>query len=300
MSFPLKLVNGRMQDNKSITFDILLTDYFSASSFPFTCPLSPAATEETTSDTVEANPLTHLFIHANRLNDLITLYRLNVLQKLVPHLRKEGYTELAATATTSASTNGASGSGSRTAETEGNLGRTGGPYYPDRGGPLGMMPVPDRPAYFSPPTGDGSVPSPNAAMNPFNIGRSDLDPLGGMNGNFPGFPGTQGPAFGSGGTMGQGQGGMFMGPDHPMFQDRFRNGGDPLRSEYDMRAGIGGLGEGMRGGQGMGGMGGFGGGMVPPGARYDPMGPGVRSSILRFPILSCAAVMYDATDARAW
>jgi proteasome inhibitor subunit 1 (PI31) len=243
------------QDNKSTTLDLLLSDYFSASAFPFHLD----------------RPLLDCYINNSRLNDLISLYRLNILQKLIPALRKEGYTEL--TSTTASNTS----AGTTSQQQSTNLGRPEGPYYPDRGGPMGIpMPIGGGgavPAYFNPPTGDGSIPAPppgfNEINNPFNIGRSDLDPLGG--GNFQGFPGSQGPAFG--GLPGSNNGGgMMVGPNHPMFRDRF--GADPMGGD-DMRSGIGGLGEGMRNGRGNNGNTGIYPGPHPPGARYDPIGPGV-------------------------
>lgn len=82
---------------------------------------------------------------------------------------------------------------------------------------------------------------------------------------------------------------MMVGPDHPMFRDRFGNGngngggGVGGMGGDDMRSGIGGLGEGMRGGNnGIGGNGNAYAGRVP-GARWDPIGPGVSSSIC-FPL----------------
>lgn len=75
--------------------------------------------------------------------------------------------------------------------------------------------------------------------NPLEIGRSDLDPLGGRHNPF-----APPPLFGPPG----GGDGMFVGPNHPMFQDPF--------------------GQGRRGGHGMGGpgaMGPWGGdGYLPP------------------------------------
>ncbi|KAI5476044.1 hypothetical protein MNV49_000473 [Pseudohyphozyma bogoriensis] len=75
-----------VQDHKSLSFDFLLTDYLSASSFPFSRP------SDTSSDTSAS--LTTLFASPARLTDLITLYRINIIQKLVPGLVKPGYEEL--------------------------------------------------------------------------------------------------------------------------------------------------------------------------------------------------------------
>ncbi|KAM0755560.1 hypothetical protein T439DRAFT_351335 [Meredithblackwellia eburnea MCA 4105] len=235
-----------VEDNKSVSFDFLITDYFSSSAFPATL---------STDDSFAS-----LFSSPTRETDLITLYRLNVLQPLIPGLRKDGYTELPASAsstTASSSGSGASGSG---AANRGRVGSPTGPYYPDAGGPMGMYPQGGRGGGggiggigpFNPPSRGGGFGG--GVRDPFNIGRSDLDPLGGRSPQFPGFPGTAGPSFG-GGIGGGGGGGMFMGPDHPLFRERFGDGG---------RGGS----SGVWGGDGF-----LPQGAVPPGARFDPVGP---------------------------
>lgn len=81
--------------------------------------------------------------------------------------------------------------------------------------------------------------------------------------------------MGIGGGLG-GEGGMMVGPNHPLFRERFGQGG--VGAE-----GIGGVGGG--GGRGLwGGDGWLPHGAVPPGARFDPIGPAVSYSILAFPI----------------
>jgi len=107
-----------------------------------------------------------------------------------------------------------------------------------------------RPQPFSPPYAPErpfGEPSHIPSRNPLEIGRRDLDPLGvDPLASFsppPLFPG------GSGGD------GMFVGPNHPMFGGRGRGAFPPNRGPW--------------GGDGylppMG---------APPGARFDPVGPG--------------------------
>lgn len=248
----------RPQNPRSSSFDILLTDYFSTSAFPLTVP-------ESSSDSTES-PFTSLLATPTRLTDLITLYRLNILQPLIPGLRKEGYSELPQSA--SSATTSASGSGS------GNVGRAGGPYYPDTGGPMGVMPggsrqpapAPAAPPHHPPRSPDDRdplrIPGSGNRPNPYDIGRSDLLPLGGMGGTFAGPLG----AGVGGGLGGGGGGGMYMGRDHPLFRDRFSGDGS-----------VGGGAPQGHGGQGRlwGGDGYLPSGAVPPGARFDPVGPGV-------------------------
>ncbi|GAA5844193.1 hypothetical protein JCM9279_001722 [Rhodotorula babjevae] len=275
------LVAGAAVDNpaRSSTFDLVLNDYFSPTSLsPSTAPLPVAALSP-------SNP----FATRARFNDLVHLYRLNVLQRLVPGLSKDGYDELRAPPP------GASGSGSG-----GSGGAARGPgYYPDRGGPMGMFP-PSRGGggegeggRRSPPapprTGGPAYPAPNpdrdrdplaipgsggrggggyGGLPRADIGRRDLEPLGGMGGTFGGLPGMGGGGgfgglggLGGGGGMGGmggGGGGMLMGSDHPLFRERFGPSNDVV-----------GGGEGRRWG---------GDGYLPPmgapqGARFDPVGP---------------------------
>ncbi|KAK4049352.1 FACT complex subunit [Microbotryomycetes sp. JL221] len=237
-----------IENNKSHSFDIVTNDYLSRSALPLN-----------QSDSIET-----AFASTKRLQDLIVLYRLNVLQAMVPGLRKEGYTEL---------------SSSRSASEQGEtrpVGSPEGPYYPDSGGPLmgtgphrggpgrgGQPPMRGDPGGFDPLGGiGGGAFGPGrgnggafagGSRSPFDVGRSDLLPLGGMGGTFgpPGSLGGGGPGPGSGG------GGMYVGRDHPMFRDRFSDD-QPLQGGSRLWGGDGFLPSGA----------------VPPGARFDPIVPG--------------------------
>ncbi|CEQ42053.1 SPOSA6832_03825 [Sporobolomyces salmonicolor] len=78
------LIAGAAVENpRSTSFDLLLTDYFSPSALSPSSPLPVSALSP-------SNP----FSSPTRLKDLVVLYRLNVLQKLIPGLSKEGYSEL--------------------------------------------------------------------------------------------------------------------------------------------------------------------------------------------------------------
>lgn len=72
-------------DDKTATLDVKAADYTSQGSMPFT--LSQPHTTN----------LFNLFISNGRLSDYGSLMRLNIIQKLVPSLQKEGYQESAAT-----------------------------------------------------------------------------------------------------------------------------------------------------------------------------------------------------------
>ncbi|ORY55967.1 PI31 proteasome regulator N-terminal-domain-containing protein, partial [Leucosporidium creatinivorum] len=242
-----------VENPKSTSFDLLLTDYFSHSTFPL-------------SSLSSAEDFTKAFSTAARLADLITLYRLNILQPLIPGLQKDGYTELPASTSTSSSSGSGSGDG------RGRVAQPGGPYYPDVGGPLMGIPGRGGGQAFPPPErgGDDPLRIPGSGgrgrlPNPHDVGRSDLLPLGGMGGTF-GSAGVGRDIFGGGGMGGGiggpgGGGGMMMGRDE--FRERF--GGDGT---------VGGRG-GQGGGRLWGGDGYLPPGGAPPGARFDPVGPGV-------------------------
>jgi len=184
----------------------------SLSFFPYT-PSEPGA-----------RPLVHGFISSNRIADLVQSYKFKIIQKLVPGLRKEGYTE---------STGDVSSSRARHDQ-----------------------PRPQAPRAYTPPYADhnpfAEQPGRSPYGNPLSIGRSDLDPI-------PAHPNPFAPPSLFGGS--RSGDGMIVGPDHPIFSDRFNLG---------RGGGIGGHGhhEGPWGGDGflppLG---------APPGARFDPIAP---------------------------
>ncbi|KAI9000889.1 PI31 proteasome regulator N-terminal-domain-containing protein [Trametes punicea] len=196
------LVNSiAIETDKTATLDISTNDFTSPSFFPHDLSAQ------------NSPPLVHGFISSNRIDDFVSQLKLTTLQKLMPGLRKEGYTEQADT--------------------------NAGPSQP-RGpeGPPPARPRPQQPPYAPDDVYPGAQP-----RNPLEIGRRDRDP-------FPSNIFVPPPLFPD--SSGDG---MFVGPNHPIF------------------------GPGMRG-RGPGGMGPWAGdGFLPPlgappGARFDPVGPG--------------------------
>ncbi|PYH96643.1 hypothetical protein BO71DRAFT_348786 [Aspergillus ellipticus CBS 707.79] len=213
-------------DDRTTSFDLPVKDYVSESALPLSSTTDLAAT------------LHEAFISTPRLNDLIGLFKINVIQKLAPGLYKEGYED----------------SSSQARERQ--------PERPPRRDPLrdDPMPQPARPYPFDDPLAvpprrpvpAGDFPPPGfedefeiqrplrgypggmGGRNPLSIGERDLYPAG-LGPNDP-FRGGIGPGLGGGG------GGMHPTFDDPLFGGRGGNQG------YDPRA--------------------------PPGARYDPVGPG--------------------------
>ena len=113
-----------------------------------------------------------------------------------------------------------------------------------------------------PPNSTSSSSSP--FYNPYNVGDADLNPFAASPG-LAGFGGGGRSPFGIGrgeygGPFGGGDqgGGMIVGPGHPMFQ------GSPVGGGFG--GGMAGFGLPGRGNP-------YPPGMVPPGARYDPIGP---------------------------
>ncbi|KAM0715917.1 hypothetical protein Q7P37_008431 [Cladosporium fusiforme] len=182
-----------------------------------------------------------IFISIGRLSDLGSLLRLSIIQKLAPSLQKPGYEE---------STEGQS-SETRGQDTEGRD-RTPrqDPLRDDRNPPVRPYPLADPLAQPRRP-----MPEPMPGFeDEFETGRPARGGLPG--GSFPNigerdlYPQGLGPRDPLRGGVGPGFGGMGGGGMHPTFDD-------PMFA-----------GQGQRGG-------GFD-PQVPPGARFDPMGPGPR------------------------
>ncbi|KAF9969125.1 hypothetical protein BGZ73_008652 [Actinomortierella ambigua] len=224
-----------LETNKICSLELDVQGYTSASYFPFT-----AATD------LSRDPLWNGFISRSRINDLIREFKLQIVQQLIPGLSKPGYEEERSSTSTSAFT----GSSSATANQQ-RQDRDRQRIYDEDDDPLripgrsgGGRFIP-RPPLFGEPFSPEDV---GPHHNPFSIGRQDLDPFGGSFG-----PGGLGGLGGPGGIGGSSGGGMIVGPDHPMF-----------RRPPGSHGGGGGL---------------YGGpqplprGSVPPGARFDPIGP---------------------------
>jgi len=170
-----------VENDKATSLDISTSDFTSPSSFPYT---------------VGTAPLVHSYISSNRVADFVSQFKLKIIQKLVPGLRKDGYTE-EVDITTGNSSNSEDNWEPRpaTVRTPPTIPR----YNPDNESPLR---IPSR--------------------NPFEIGRRDLDPAPG--GSFQPPP-LFSPSSGDG---------MFVGPDHPIFGSRGPGGigGMPARGPW--------------------------------------------------------------------
>lgn len=232
-------------------------DYISSAALPLRITLHPDTGAEDRSDLPAK--LQNVFLSHERVSDLASLLKINVIQKLIPALHKDGYEETP---------------DDRVAREDADrTGREGPSRQPPQPQP-GLLPQPARPypfddplaapprrpgvpaGEFAPPGFEdefeigrpargGGLRMPGGGGSPFGIGRDDLDP--------PGL-GPQDPlraSFVPGGGLprpgGMG-GGMHPTFDDPLFGGREGEGFDP---------------------------------QVPPGARWDPIGPGAGGP--RFP-----------------
>lgn len=216
-------------DDRPASFDITVKDYISGSSVPAT-PITASTSEQ---EGIKA--LQDIFISPARLNDLSSLLKLSMIQKLAPGLQKEGYEEQ-----------------TRTGDQEREQPNRPPPQDPEPArphpfnDPLAIPPAPRRPLPEPIPgfEDEFEINRPRPGLygddrRPQGLGHNDLYPPG-LGPHDPlrphfagGVPGT-GPGFG----------GM-----HPTFDDPLFDGRRPAQG------------------------GGFD-PLAPPGARYDPVGPG--------------------------
>ncbi|KAL3477477.1 PI31 proteasome regulator N-terminal-domain-containing protein [Aspergillus californicus] len=209
-------------DDRATSFDVPVRDYVSASALPLSSPTDVTAS------------LNDAFISIHRLNDLIALFKINVIQRLAPGLYKEGQET-----STRAPEVQPERAPRREPLRDDSLPQPARPYPFDD--PLAIPPRRPVPAGdFTPPgfEDEFEIQRPPRGVpgggHPLNIGERDLYPAG-LGPHDP-LRGGVGPGFGGGG------GGM-----HPTFDDPIFGGGSRGQG-YDPQA--------------------------PPGSRYDPVGPG--------------------------
>ncbi|EQL30268.1 hypothetical protein RJZ56_006658 [Blastomyces dermatitidis] len=225
--------------DKTTSFDVPVKDFISESAVPLS-----KSTEELT------RSLEQVFISSSRLSDLIALFKINVIQKLAPGLQKEGYED---------------GSSSSREQRERELEQpvrqprqpVRDPLRDDRhpeparpypfGDPLAAPPRrPPVPAGDFPPPGfedEYEINVPPRGFHPGGAGHGPRRPNLGERDLYPPGLGPRDPLVPHFGP--QGGGGMHPTFDDPIFQ---HGGGRGDGDEYNPQ--------------------------VPPGARYDPIGPG--------------------------
>jgi hypothetical protein len=238
-------------DDKTTHFELTTKDYLSESQLPFSVP-------EGTSIEDTSQKLQELFISPGRLNDLGSLLKISVIQKLAPRLNKPGYEE---STTDQGRTPTADGQNSQQRDPPN-------PRQPPAD-PEPARPHPLNDPLVARPQSGRHLPEPIPGFDdeldlnrrpgrlqddryPVNIGHNDLYPQG-LGPNDPLRPHLAGGLPRPGGFGG---GGMHPTFDDPLFRGQGGQGG------YDP--------------------------MAPPGARYDTFGPGDpraedRGRVPRFP-----------------
>ena len=230
-----------MGDDRTCSFDVKVDEFVSAGNLPAT----PAGQDVDKSEA--ARRMGKVFISPGRLSDFGSLLRLNIIQKLMPSLQKEGYEE--ASDTQSSST-------SRQPQRESVPNRE--PQRPEYDPLREDRDPPARPFPLADPLAQGPrrpMPEPMpgfedefetmrpprgfypGGMGGPRIGDRDLYPPG-LGPNDP-MRGGVGPGFGGG----MGGGGMHPTFDDPLFAGQGQRGGG-----FDPQA--------------------------PPGSRFEPVGPG--------------------------
>lgn len=236
-------------DERIVRLEITPRDYVSGSALPLRITID-ADGNENRSDL--PSKLQNVFISPERMADLASLLKIDIIQKLIPGLQKEGYED----------TNPDDRAARQDADRQGREGpsnaRPPPPQLPEPARPYPyddpLAAPPRRPVptgEFAPPDFEdefeinrpprGPLRMPGDGRSPFNIGHDDLHP--------PGL-GPHDPLRGSfvpGGGLPR-PGGMGGGM-HPTFDDPlFQGPGGGGQAGYDPQA--------------------------PPGARWDPLGPG--------------------------
>ncbi|KAJ9061291.1 hypothetical protein DSO57_1022086 [Entomophthora muscae] len=199
-----------LETNDTHSLEVLAEDYI-PDQVTFPLKLTSAAQ-------ISELDLSKLFSTPSRFAKYMDTFRTQILQKLIPGLQKEGYQEIATESTTS-------------------LTGSSQPRNPQRlQEPLGSSQFYPAPLNFP------------GGRNPLAYGGRDLNPLGGVGPGLPRFGGG-GSALDPFGMFGDDQGGMILGPRHPMFAPNPNAPPFPGRGPYLPP------------------------GAAPPGARFDPISP---------------------------
>ncbi|KAL2153663.1 hypothetical protein VTH82DRAFT_4818 [Thermothelomyces myriococcoides] len=258
-------IRGLATGHERITrFDVTANDYVSPSALPLRVSRSSESPQDK-SDLVQK--LRNLFISEERIKDLASLLKINIIQRLLPSLQKEGYTEIPAPPSS-----GRTSPPPRRPDEPSHLPPPAAPHPYPAPDPL-AAPPPRQPV----PAGDFPPPgfedeyeinrppgrgAPGGLRGGFGrVGHDDLYPAGlgphdPITGSFTG--GIGGGGIGPGGLRRPGRQGTTggFGGMHPTFDDPLFRG------------------PGGGGGGGVGGDDDTFGGQIPPGARWDPVGPG--------------------------
>ncbi|KAI0429815.1 PI31 proteasome regulator N-terminal-domain-containing protein [Xylaria sp. FL1042] len=232
-----------MQDERIARVELTIKDFVSNAALPVRITM----TEDGTEDRSDLAPqFQNVFISDRHMADLAALIRIHIVQKLLPTLQKEGSEESPDDAAAYKDARDAARRPPRQPVIPDPMPQPAQPYpYDDPLRPQPRQPVPA--GDFPPPDFEDpyDINRPRAPLapdrTPFgNIGADDLNPPG-LGPHDPLRPGLGTP----GGSLPGLPGGRGM---HPTFDDPLFGGDGGMGGEFDPQ--------------------------VPPGARYDPLGPG--------------------------
>ncbi|KAI0103670.1 PI31 proteasome regulator N-terminal-domain-containing protein [Nemania sp. FL0031] len=232
-----------VQDERIARVEVTIKDFVSNAALPIRITM----TQDGTEDRSDLQPkFQNVFISESRISDLATLIKINIIQKLLPSLQKEGYEESPDDVAAREDAEEVARRPPRQPVMPDPTPQPARPYpYDD---PLRPQPRQPVPAGDFPPPGFEDPYDLNRPRGPLmpdrtpfgNIGADDLNPPG-LGPHDPLRPGLGVPGGGLprlGGSRGM----------HPTFDDPLFGGGGGMGAEFDPQ--------------------------VPPGARYDPLGPG--------------------------
>jgi hypothetical protein len=231
-----------IEDDRIARVEVTTKDYISNGSLPVRIALTNDS-EEDRSDLPAK--LRAVFISEGRITDLASHIKVSIVQKLLPSLQKEGYEESPDDRAVREDVESTARRGSRQPVLPNPMPQPASPYGfddplnspPQRPVPAGDFPPPgfEDPYDIHRPPGRSRV---APGRSPFgNLGADDLNPPG-LSPHDPFRP-----SLGGGGGLPRPGGSRGM---HPTFDDIF--GGEGGQHGFDSQ--------------------------VPPGARYDPLGPG--------------------------
>ncbi|KAI0848908.1 PI31 proteasome regulator N-terminal-domain-containing protein [Daldinia vernicosa] len=231
-------------DERIARVEVTLKDFISNAALPVRISIDGDGVEDRSN---LPQTLQNVFISRSRIEDLASLIKINIVQKLIPSLQKEGYEESADDRAARDDADEAGRRPPRQPVIPDPLPQPAQPYpYNDPLNPPPRNPVPagdfpppefEDPYDINRPSG---VPLRQPPRGPFgNIGADDLHPPG-LGPHDPLRPG-----LGIGGGLPRPGGGQGM---HPTFDDPLFGGSGSGDGGFDPQ--------------------------VPPGARYDPLGPG--------------------------
>ncbi|KAI1767280.1 PI31 proteasome regulator N-terminal-domain-containing protein [Hypoxylon sp. FL1150] len=232
-----------INDERIARVEVVIKDFVSNASLPIRKSLN-ADGEEDRSNLPQT--LQNVFISEGRIEDLANLIKINVVQKLLPSLHKEGYEESPDDRAAREDADEAGRRPPRQPVMPDPLPQPAQPYpYNDPLNPLPRNPVPS--GDFPPPGFEDPYDINRPARSPLYPGRSPFGNIGADDLHPPGL-GPHDPLrpnLGIGGGLPRPGGGQGM---HPTFDDPLFRGPGGDNGDIDPQ--------------------------VPPGARYDPIGPG--------------------------